>query len=335
MAAIALFASSAGATKRPPLLRLGPLSARNGFNLARSAPGVTAASTTYSDLLVGPVKGKHGFKVYFGADCNSSGSDYAYVEAINGSEKLFADAADGHHVLYHEYYDDSKPVSCSAANSLGSAKFTAHWGKHFKVNLKFGHAGKVKKIKAPPGCTGNEGYEREVKGKGSYRVDIHPNGLGLLTGDSVKAELEVYQDNYTCPPPSGTTPTYVDLEGEWDKGYQELYAYSASNTKTRYLEFYKSDNISGGIDGYLYDLFTARNTKLFSYKSNLTSAKTGPSGSLVTGSLTYKATDTCTDGETTGVYHGKLVLHDPVSGPVRYKGKQSKDNYLYRSNGTC
>jgi hypothetical protein len=291
--------------------------------LALPLSNAGASTGPFSEVIVGPIAAAHGFKVDVTVDCNDHGS-YGQL-AVTKS---------GHHYTLSYNYDPrrGRKTTCTAAKKLGSGSMTVRWGKALSGKLKFGHAGSLKAL-YEKGCTGPLGHYRKLKGTGTLKMAIHSGVFGKLDVHSVHAEMQVYDGNPTCTG-GGSGGNYTEFFANWDKFRRGVNAFRTPAGHRRVDVF--AENDTPAVTGSMDDQFMG-GSKLFSFKSDLSSAHVGSMSPLLTGGLTYTATGSCGSDHTTGTLKGKLVVHDPALGTMRFVGKKATKMYggpSLESNGS-
>lgn len=272
-----------------------------------------AATASFKEVVVGPLTTAHGYKVEVTVDCNSKGGEFGQLAVTKGGH---------HYALSYTYYPrHGRKTTCTASRKLGSGSMTVRWGAALSGKLKFGHAGSLKPINEK-GCKGPVGHLRKVKGTGTLKMSIHSRAFGKLVIHKAPAELQKYNENLTCT--GGPSGGATDLFANWDRFRRGVSAFRTPRGHRLVSVFVEDD--APAVTGSMDDEFTG-GAKLFSFKSNLGSAHIGSLSPLLTGGLTYTATGSCGPGYTTGTLKGKLVVHDPVLGTVRFVGKKATKLY--------
>lgn len=286
-----------------------------------SAVASSSASSVPTGIQIGPLTVGNGYKLTITGSCNYQHA-YADVSLVKTGSG---------YTITHAYSDlKATSSSCKTSSKFGSGSMTLKWGGALSGKLKFSKAGSLKPLHFKY-CKGTDGHYRNVTGTGTLKMAIHTGTFGRLDLHKVKAQIQEY--NGTCEGEGGNTPR-TELFASEDKGNAEVDAYETARGK-RYVSVSAPDNVSRKVRGYADDLFEGKS--VFSFKSNLSSAKLTGSDPFLTGSLKYKASGGCTDGTTTGKLSGKLVLHDPVSGTFRFVGKKAYGPSVSLSNinGNC
>ena len=287
--------------------------------LSWPAGSALASSSPAPDITVGPLTASHGFKLTIVANCNGH-PDFATVSVIKSAR---------HYSLGHYYEDTQRHASrCTAGRRLGSGSLILHWGRLVNAELSFGQAGKVRKIRQK-GCP-SPGRYRRLTGTGTLQIAIHTKAFGTLEFSHVPAEFQRY-DGSSCgggqPGPVNT----VTLSTTYRHGRRSLDAFRSPRGK-RSLYVFAPDDPARHVSGSLDDIFYG-GAGLFSFDSNLTSARVGSVSRFLSGSLEYRGSG-CSS-QTTGKLTGKLVLHDPASGLMRFTGGAAEAPTLSRGDGTC
>jgi hypothetical protein len=294
-----------------------------GLSLAAvSLSGATAAASTVpTGIQIGPLTVGSGYKLTIVGECNIKNAYVNVTATKTGSGYTFT----------HSYYGARNVGStCTTSRSHGSGKMTVKWGK-LTVRMKFSKAGRTRRL-TEKGCTGTFGHYRRVRGKGTLKMDIHPGAFGKLDLSKAKGEILIYDGtNGSCGGPSNETAMFSDFA----RGKEYVTGYSLGSR--RFAAIGVPDNVSRRIRGSAYDVF--RSKKVFTFNSNLSKSKIVGFGSFLSGSLSYKASSTCTSGYTTGSVKGKLVLHDPVLGRFALVGRhaylRNGPPDMYDTRGTC
>lgn len=284
-----------------------------------SAVASSSSSTVPAGIQIGPLTVGHGYKLTIFGSCNEPDA-FASVELVKA----------GHdYTLSHGYeYKGRGGSTCKTSSKFGSGSMTLNWGRSLSGKLKFSKAGRLKRLTFK-GCKGTDGHYRSVTGTGTLKMAIHTGVFGKLSLHTVKGQLEEFNGSCGGGPSQGTT-----LFASWEKGVASFEAYVNARGK-RFVEATAPDNPTRKVRGTAADLFEGKS--LFSFHSNLSSAKVTGFDPFLTGSLKYKASSGCVNGSTSGKLSGKLVLHDPVSGTFRFIGKKAVAPFVGLSNGkgTC
>ncbi len=291
--------------------------------LALPVSSAVATTSSVSPVLsIGPLTAKNGFKVTIFSSCNGA-ANYANVSVVKAKR---------HYSLGHYYYDDRTRASkCTATSKLGSGTLILRWGRLLHGKLKFAHAGRLRKIPGH-GCP-SPGHQRKVKGTGTLTMAIHTTAFGKLVIHATSAAFQRYDTEGTC---GGSKPaTTVGLNASFIKLKRFVTAYETNGKRT--IDVGADDSPSRNVGGDMTDLFFG--SSLFSFKSNLSSAHIGSLSPLLTGSLKYTATAACTAARSSGKLKGRLVLHDPALGTLKYYGSGAGSGpggpQMYRTNGSC
>ena len=288
--------------------------------LAWPAGTALAGTAPAPDITVGPLAAGHGFKVTIVANCNGH-PDFATVSVVKS----------GHHYSLGHYYEDTgrHASKCTATRSLGSGTLTLRWGKVASADLSFGHAGRLEKIRQR-GCP-SPGHYRKLTGTGTLHLAIHAKTFGNLVFTSVPAELQRY-DGTSCGGGTGPGPTNtVSLYASYHHGTRGLLAFKSPRGK-RSLYLFAPDTLTRQVSGNMDDIFYG-GSSLFSFNSDLSSARVGSVSPYLTGALTYKGRG-CAN-QTSGKLRGKIVLHDPATGLMRFTGSAAESPTLTREDGVC
>ncbi|HWD65676.1 MAG TPA: hypothetical protein VG405_10910 [Solirubrobacteraceae bacterium] len=277
-----------------------------------------AAPGPYPSVTVGPIAAAHGFKVEIFSGCNVRGAAFGELVMTKRGRR---------YTLTYDYYPRKGDTTCTASKRLGSGKLSVRWGRALSGHLKFGQAGGRKPIREK-GCTGPSGHYRKVRGTGSLKMAIHTKVFGKLVIHSAPAEIEVYDENPTCTP-AGGAGSYTTFYAAWD-GFRRTLDASDTPGGHRITDVFAQDNsaaVAGSdVIGRVQDVFRG-GSKLFSFRSDLSSAHLGSISPLLSGGLKYTATSSCGPDYTAGTLTGKLVVHDPVLGPLRFVGSKVSERY--------
>ncbi len=322
-------------------------STAGGFRRLRAAAGAlalalvvlplssAAASPTgtaqISNIQLGPLQADNGYRVRIMATCSKT-DDFAQVEFSKG----------GHHYRITHYYSDAgrHATSCSVSKRLGSGSLRLSWGRAVWVRLRLGNAGSVHRSGHRGGCGGGViSHERKATATGTMRVSIHTRSFGRLLFHSVPAHLVRFTFAASasvlekCRQPS--LGGAASLFGGWLKGRTaRIVSGYVSPAGRRWIYVNAPDNVSKRIGGQLSDGFTG-GKRLFSFSSDLSSARIGGFKPFLIGTARYEATSACSQGITNGTLRGKLVLRDPISGKVRFFGSRASFVDLMRLSQRC
>ncbi len=291
--------------------------------LPASSALARAVSVNPPGITVGPLKAANGYTVTL----SGSGCDNPYQEVNIVITKTGRD-----YTISHDYYYKSHKSTCTVSSSLKSGAMSAKWGKLVDIKLKLGHAKGLRKLRyTAKGCTGTEGSYRAVRGHGTVRLSIHRQAFGKLLLHSVRGELISYDYDVSCkstgPEKSLSTSFGKDSLGESLTG-------TVPSRGTRNMLITGPDNPGRGVFGSVDDTFWG-GSGLVSIGSNLRSAKLGAFKQLLTGSIRFTASGSCSQGYQPGKLSGKLVLHDPASGRLTLRGRSAFDSGVYDTSGSC
>lgn len=293
-----------------------------GLFLALGVGSASAALKAFQSppqFNLGPLRASHGFKVTISGGCNQK-PDYANVMVTKRGH---------HYVLSYDYSPRfAATTTCNVTRNMGTGSLTLKWGRAVQASLKFAATGPQSPITLK-GCTGTFGHMRKVQGSGTLKLAIHTKVLGKLVLHTVPAQIQVNGAPGHCPP-IGSSTNFVNLTAFWPPhSNRQLNGYK-SPTGNRSL-YVSVQNHLGRLYQDVADEFTG-SRRLFSFASNLSAAHIGSPGPLLSGSLSYSATRSCAANVTTGTFKGKLVVRDPVLGPLTFWGYKAQQPILARGN---
>lgn len=285
--------------------------------LPLSSAWAAGSTPTATGIQIGPIALNGGYQLTIEGSCN----------VPNAYTSVTVTKAGRGYTFTHSYYGAPRVLSkCTTSPKFGSGTMKLGWGK-LTVNMKFGKAGARKRLSFV-GCKGTAGHLRHVTGKGTLKMDIHPGAFGKLNLHKVKGEILIFDGH--CG--GGASPGGVSLSAGFGKNSQYVSGYLTPKGK-RQLSAGGPDKVSRKIRGYVTDTFMGK--RLFSFSSNLSSAKLSGFSPFLTGSLRYTALAPCSSGYSQGKLKGKMALHDPVVGTLRFLGRKAEMPSMYRANGTC
>lgn len=293
-----------------------------------SASAATPVFHSPPQFTIGPLAMSHGFKVTIFGGCNQK-PDFANVIVTKK----------GHHYnLSYDYVPRSgAKTTCKVTRKLGSGSLSMRWGAALRATLKLAATGPRKPLRLK-GCTGTFGHTRKVEGTGTLKLAIHTKVFGKLILHGVPAQIQVNGGRGHCPP-GGYSANFVNLTSNFPPhSNRQLDAYMAPNGhRSLYVSV---ENYVGKLWQDVSDTFTG-SRRLFSFASDLSSAHIGSPGSLLSGSLGFSATSSCSTGSTSppefrfGNLRGKLVVHDPVLGRLSFAGAKAQQVAISRGPYSC
>jgi hypothetical protein len=275
---------------------------------AAALPAAASAATT-ADFTFGPVK-DHGYEV---EGVVTPTTTHSYSLGFVFSRKV-KDQAENYVMDYQ------KAVKLSPTKSLGATSFKTSLGADGSVSLKFKPTGALKKIARPGGdeilgCTFGKVPARAGKAIGSFTFKTG-TAFGTLHGHNVSARMMRLNSKAKCKKQS---IYQMELNGSSALQNNFLLAYHVgklTGVSASYLNIPSGGlfDISGSID-------QLKPSSMFSYKTNLSSARLSVSGAFMSGTARFTRTSTCTAGFAFGSIQGSIKAHFLLGGTQTYPSK--------------
>jgi len=225
------------------------------------------------------------------------------------------------------FFGYSEPVTLTASKSLSSASVNTSLGAAGSVSIKFTATSSTKEVQFG-GAAGNDLFgckvpkwkERSGTTTGSFSL-VTGTAFGTVTGHNVTGRLvkeggtpscksqNIFQLQLNGPPMSGADTFGSDSLLAYHSG-------KSTGATATYTDGYGDGpepniTLTGEID-------QLKPSSMFSYKSNLSSARVHVSGAFMSGTTTFTSNQKCVKGYEFGSIAGTIAAHFFIGGTLTY-----------------
>jgi hypothetical protein len=267
---------------RPVRLRQSLLVLAAVLSLAIAAPtGASAADTvTYpagQSLSFGPLKVKGGYSL--SGFVTKHGSDIQFDVTIGKGEQTVTVQGD-------------KGISLKLAKGLASGQLKASLGsKYGKITFNFKPTGKVKNGSLAKKCTGKKPTSRAGNVTGSLSLKLGDSYFKTIKASKLKATASDTPAS-TCPAPSSNPGTGSDKQPVSLSGGNKVSVFATKNKDGTVDESVSTNDATGPTGTFIqHSIFRTVPGSLFTNTADAKSAHLKGSGSSLSGTLDYAATE--------------------------------------------